>query len=219
MPTCLHLTVWFLLCISGSVHLIRAQNQTEAPTTHPDEARALNSIFADWRIRAPREWNISGELCSGAAIDEEITIDDKNYNPLIKCDCNFVNSTICRITALNVAQNYLTGSLSPSIGNLIRMEWMTIGINALSGPFPKEIGLLTELKSLGIGVNNFSGSIPAEIGNCTKLLKIYLGNSGLSGEIPSSFANLVALEDAWLNDLDVTGPIPEFIGTWTKLTI
>ncbi|CAH2065726.1 unnamed protein product [Thlaspi arvense] len=242
MPTCMLLTVWFLLCIHGLVNLVQAQNRT-GTTTHPDEAQALNSIFATWKIQAPKEWNISGELCSGAAIDESITIDDKAYNPFIKCGCNFADSIFCRITALkvfardvvgpippqlwtliyltnlNLAQNYLTGSLSPAIGNLTRMEWITFGVNALSGTFPKEIGLLTDLKSLSIGLNNFSGSIPAEIGNCTKLLKIYIGNSGLRGGIPLSFANLVQLEDAWFNDLDVTGRIPEFIGKWTKLTI
>ncbi|WZZ87091.1 hypothetical protein YC2023_115670 [Brassica napus] len=211
MPTCLLLTVWFLLCIPGSLHMVAAQNKIGA-TTHPDDKKALNSIFTAWKIRASREWNTSGELCSGVAIDDNIFIDDKAYNPFIKCDCTFNNSTICRITALyrpippqlwtliyltnlNLAQNYLTGSISPAIGNLTRMEW------------------------LGIGLNNFSGPIPAEIGTCTKLLKIYLSNSGLRGEIPSTFANLVELEDVSMNDLDVTGQIPELIGNWTKLTI
>ncbi|KAJ0241222.1 Malectin domain-containing protein [Hirschfeldia incana] len=236
---CLLLTVWFL-CILCSIHVVRAQNRTGA-STHPDEARALNSIFATWKIRAPREWNISGELCSGAAIEDGVTIDSRAYNPLIKCDCSFVNSTICRITALkvyaidvvgtipeelwtleyltnlNLAQNFLTGSLSPAIGNLTRMEWVTFGINALSGPIPKEIGLLRNLKSLAVGSNNFSGSIPAEIGSCTKLQQIYIDSSGLSGEIPQSFANLVELQVVWMMDLEVTGRIPDFIGNWTKL--
>ncbi|KAH0895282.1 hypothetical protein HID58_057711 [Brassica napus] len=235
---CLLITVWFL---SGSVHVVRAQNRTGA-TTDPDEARALNSIFAAWRIPAPREWNISGELCSGAAMDDSVTIDDKAYNPLIKCDCTFNSSKICRITALkvyaievvgpippqlwtlhyltnlNLGQNVLTGSLPPAIGNLTRMQYMTFGINALSGPVPKEIGLLKDLRSLSISSNNFSGSIPPEIGSCTKLQKMYIGSSGLTGVIPLSFANLVQLEDAWITDLQVTGPIPDFIGNWTKLT-
>ncbi|KAG2301935.1 hypothetical protein Bca52824_030586 [Brassica carinata] len=241
MATSMFLTVWLLLCIP-SFHLVRAQKQIGA-TTHPGEAEALNSIFAAWNIRAPKEWNTSGDPCSGAAIDENITIDVKDYNPLIKCNCDFQNSTICRITALkvfainvegpippqlwtltyltnlNLARNFLTGPLSPAIGKLVRMEWLTFETNALSGPFPKEIGLLKELKSLGIGLNNFSGSIPAEIGNCKKLLKIYLSSSRLRGEIPSSFASLVNLEDAMITDLDITGQIPEFIGKWTKLKI
>ncbi|CAA7014355.1 unnamed protein product [Microthlaspi erraticum] len=237
---CLLLTLCFL-SITGSVHVVRAQNRTGA-TTHPDEAHALNSIFATWNIRASSQWNITGELCSGAAIDSSVTVENPSYNPIIKCDCNFVNSTICRITALkvfaidvvgtipdelwtleyltnlNLAQNFLSGPLSPAIGNLTRMEWMTFGINALSGPVPKEIGLLTNLKSLSISSNNFSGSIPPEIGSCTKLQQIYIDSSGLSGGIPSSFANLVELETAWITDLEVTGRIPDFIGNWIKLT-
>ncbi|EFH70822.1 predicted protein [Arabidopsis lyrata subsp. lyrata] len=237
---CLLLTVWFL-CNSGSVYVVRAQNRTVA-TTHPDEARALNSIFAAWRIRAPREWNISGELCSGAAIDASVQDSNPAYNPLIKCDCSFENSTICRITNikvyamevvgpipqqlwtleyltnLNLGQNVLTGSLPPAIGNLTRMQWMTFGINALSGPVPKEIGLLTNLKLLSISSNNFSGSIPDEIGRCTKLQQIYIDSSGLSGRIPVSFANLVELEQAWIADMELTGQIPDFIGDWTNLT-
>ncbi|WZY76338.1 hypothetical protein YC2023_022722 [Brassica napus] len=241
MPTCLLLTVWFLICILDSVHLVRAQNQMGA-TTHPDEAETLNSIFAAWKIPAQKAWNTSGDLCSGVAIDDRIKIDDKDYNPLIKCNCNFVNSTICRITALkvyaidvvgpippqlwsltyltnlNLGQNYLTGSLSPAIGNLTRMEWMSFGINALYGPLPKEIGLLTNLKSLAIGVNNFSGSIPAEIGNCTKLIKIYIGNTGLAGEIPLSFANLVLLEDVSLGDIPNGSISLEFIKDMKSLS-
>ncbi|KAJ0249997.1 hypothetical protein HA466_0142160 [Hirschfeldia incana] len=236
MPTCLHLTVWFILCILGSIHLVQSQNRTGA-TTDPDEAQALNSIFAAWGKQAPREWNISGQLCSGAAIGENITIDDKGYNPLIKCDCTFNGSTICRITALkvyamdvigpippqlwtlthltnlNLAQNFLTGSLSPAIGNLTRMEWLTFGINALSGPIPKEIGLLTDLKSLGISSNKFSGSLPAEIGNCTKLQQIYMDSSDFTGGIPSSFANLVELQTALdfvLLNLDLPFPTGYF---------
>ncbi|KAL1221492.1 putative LRR receptor-like serine/threonine-protein kinase [Cardamine amara subsp. amara] len=237
---CLYLTFWFLY-ISGLVHVVRSQNQTGA-TTHADEARVLNSIFAAWRIPKPRDWNTSGELCSGVAINAAVTIDAKEYNPLIKCVCTFDNSSICRITALkvyainvvgpipqelwtlqyltnlNLGQNYLTGSLPPAIGNLTRMQWMTFGINALSGPLPKEIGLLTDLRLLGISSNNFSGSLPAEIGSCTKLEQIYMDSSGLGGGIPSSFANLVELQVAWIMDLELTGQIPDFIGSWTKLT-
>lgn len=70
-------------------------------------ARALNKIFETWKIRATDAWNMSGELCSGAAIEDSVSIDNLFYNPLIKCDCSFVDSTICRIIAL-----YLSFSLS-----------------------------------------------------------------------------------------------------------
>ncbi|XP_019091904.1 PREDICTED: probable LRR receptor-like serine/threonine-protein kinase At1g56140 isoform X3 [Camelina sativa] len=212
----LSLLVWFVF-MSGLFHVVRPQNRTRA-TTDPDEARALNNIFRTWKITATKDWNISGELCSGAAIDDSVSIDNLAFNPLIKCDCTFVDSTICRIVALrangmdvagripddlwtlvfisnlNLHQNFLSGPLSPGIGNLTQMQWMTFGANALTGPVPKEIGLLTDLRSLAIDMNNFSGFLPPEIGNCTRLVKI------------------------WINDIQLTGQIPDFIGSWTKLT-
>lgn len=60
-------------------------------------ARALNTMFERWGISAREQWNISGELCSGVAIDSTPII---NMNPGIKCSCSFNNGTTCRITAL-----------------------------------------------------------------------------------------------------------------------
>ncbi|KAJ4909594.1 putative LRR receptor-like serine/threonine-protein kinase [Raphanus sativus] len=180
------------------------------------KTRALNSIFATWGIQAPNEWNTSGELCSGAARDNGVDVED--FNPMIKCNCTFANSTICRITKLRVYAIDVVGNIPDELWTLEYLTNLTFGINALSGPVPKEIGLLTDLKSLSIGSNNFSGSMPAEIGSCTQLQQIYIDSSGLSGEIPLSFANLVELQTVWMMDLEFTGRIPEFIGNWTKLT-
>ncbi|KAH7528112.1 hypothetical protein FEM48_Zijuj05G0037300 [Ziziphus jujuba var. spinosa] len=200
--------------------------------------RALNAIFEQWNLKAEEHWNISGEPCSGTAIDST-PVD--NYDPFIKCDCSFNRSTVCHITQLrvyaidvvgpipeelwtltylinlNLAQNYLTGPLSPSIGNLTRMQWLSLGINAFSGEVPKELGQLTELLSLAFGGNNFSGPLPRELGNLSKLQQLYIDSSGISGEIPSTFANLQNLVTVWASDNAFTGQIPEFIGNWTKL--
>ncbi|XP_057988851.1 probable LRR receptor-like serine/threonine-protein kinase At1g56140 isoform X1 [Hevea brasiliensis] len=112
---------------------------------------------------------------------------------------------------------YLTGNLSPSIGNLTRMQYLNIGINSLSGELPKELGLLTDLRSIGFGSNNFSGPLPSELGNCTKLQQIYFDSSGVSGDIPSTYANLKSMVTVWASDNELTGGIPNFIGNWSKL--
>ncbi|KAI8024617.1 putative LRR receptor-like serine/threonine-protein kinase [Camellia lanceoleosa] len=65
--------------------------------------------------------------------------------------------TLTFLINLDLRQNYLTGSLSASIGNLSRMQYLTVGINALLGELPKELGKLTDLRSLAFGTNNFSG--------------------------------------------------------------
>ncbi|KAI6691704.1 hypothetical protein NL676_028532, partial [Syzygium grande] len=201
----------------------------------------LNSIWSTWGLTY-QTWNISGEPCRGATIDDSISFDDNSYNPFIKCDCSFNNSTTCHITQLkvyalsvagpipdelwnltylfnlNLAQNLLTGSLSPSIGNLTRMQYLSVGINALSGELPPQLGLLTELLSLSFSTNNFNGSLPSELGNLSKLQQLYFDSSGVSGEIPSTFSKLKNLHTVWASDNNLIGSIPEFIGDWSQLT-
>ncbi|XP_028752449.1 probable LRR receptor-like serine/threonine-protein kinase At1g56130 [Neltuma alba] len=218
--------------------LVTVSSQDQNITTDPSEARTLNSIFNKWGISAVQDaWNISGEVCSGQAIDSAIDI--QAFNPFIKCDCS---NGICHITALMVYaldvvgeipkdlwtlthltylkldQNYLTGSLPLAIGNLTRMQYLSFGTNALSGELPKELGNLTELILLGLGSNNFYGSIPSELGKLEKLEQIYIDSSGLSGQIPPTFANLKNLVTVWASDMELTGRIPDFIGNWSKLT-
>ncbi|KAG5548372.1 hypothetical protein RHGRI_013914 [Rhododendron griersonianum] len=216
----------------GSWHLSR----------YPFVMSALNSVFSQWKIRPTYyQWNISGEPCNGAAIDTTVlwNIDSTDYNPGIRCDCN---GTVCHITqlkvyaldvvggipeelwsltslySLNLALNYLTGPLSPSIANLTQMQYLSLGINVLSGEVPKELGKLTNLIVLSISTNNFSGSLPSELGNLVKLERFYFDSSGVSGAIPSTFAALQNLSRVWGSNNELTGSIPGFIGSWSKLS-
>ncbi|KAK7847658.1 putative lrr receptor-like serine/threonine-protein kinase [Quercus suber] len=224
------------------LEVAQSQSQNKAqPRTDPAEVRALNSVFQKWGISAqPDQWNISGEPCSGAAIDST-NFDDPNRNPFIKCDCSFNNSSTCHITQLkvsdldvvgvipeelwsltflfnlNLSQNYLTGSLSVSIGNLTSMQYLTLAFNALSGMLPKELGNLMNLISLSLSTNKFSGSLPSELGNLVKLEEFNFDSSGISGELPSTFAKLQNLQIVWASDTNLTGRIPDFIGTWSNL--
>ncbi|KAL0320982.1 UNVERIFIED_CONTAM: putative LRR receptor-like serine/threonine-protein kinase [Sesamum radiatum] len=217
-----------------------AQNRTTnaAATTDPLEARAVNAMFQRWGISATDNWNISGELCSGAAIDDTEVI---TLNPGIKCDCSYNNGSTCHITALrvqalnvsgpipeelwnltymddlNLGINYLTGPISASIGNLSRMQYLNFGANALSGVIPREIGLLTDLRSLSFNTNNFSGHLPSELGNLSRLAQIYVDSSGVRGPIPPTFANLRSLERVKLQGNLFEGPIPPSFSGLTSL--
>ncbi|CAL9016580.1 unnamed protein product [Prunus brigantina] len=229
----------------GGIGIAEAQAPTSQPqaTTDSSEVRALNSIFAQWKISAnQRQWNTTGDPCSGAAIDST-AFGNEDYNPFIKCDCSFDSNSTCHITQLkvysldvvgvipdelwtltflfdlNLAQNYLTGPLSASIGNLTSMQYLSLGINALSGELPKELGNLTDLRTFAFGANNFSGPLPSELGSLSKLKELYFDSSGVSGEIPSTFANLQNLETVWASDTELTGRIPDFIGNWSKLSV
>ncbi|CAI9772825.1 unnamed protein product [Fraxinus pennsylvanica] len=231
---------YFVLIILFLLEIAGAQTTRNA-TVDPSEARALNSIFQRWEISGTNQrWNISGELCSGVAIDDT-TIDV--INPGIKCGCSFNNNTVCRITALNLGQNYLTGPLPASIGNLTRMQYLSFGINALSGELPRELGMLKDLKSLSFSTNNFSGSLPSELGNLTKLTQMRFQGNSFQGPIPPSFSNLTSLNDLRISDLsngsftldflrnmkslgtlvlrnnNISGSIPSNIGDYQNLTL
>ncbi|KAJ4754844.1 Leucine-rich repeat transmembrane protein kinase [Rhynchospora pubera] len=213
-----------------------------AQVTPQTEVAALNAILGRFGKKANSNWNISGEPCSGWAVDSTDLDNNWNFNPGIKCDCKYDNGTTCHIVKLrvyalnvvgtipdelqnltylanlNLAQNYLTGSIPAFVGNLTAMQYLTFGTNALSGPIPKELGNLQNLISLGIGTNNFSGSVPAEFGNLTSLQKLYMGSSGLSGELPETLSNLKNMKILWANDCAFTGKIPDYIGTiWTSM--
>ncbi|URE20783.1 LRR receptor-like serine threonine-protein kinase [Musa troglodytarum] len=201
---------------------------------------ALNAILGWWGRTASATsspaWNISGEPCSGAAIDST-SFDSAAFNPAIKCDCSYDNATTCHITQLKVyaldvvgripdelqnltyltnlylAQNYLTGPLPAFIGNLTGLQYLSVGTTALSGGIPKELGKLTNLLSLSISTNNFSGPLPLELGNLTNLQQLYVSSCGASGEFPSTISGLKNLKTLWLSNNNFTGKIPDFSRT------
>ncbi|RXH98796.1 hypothetical protein DVH24_011121 [Malus domestica] len=212
-------------------------------TTDPSEVRALNSIFVQWDTKAvPGLWNISGEPCSGSAINGTNLLDNPDINPVIECDCSYDNNATCHITKLRVYalnkrgvfpeefvalryltylfidRNYFTGPLPAFIGKMSALTLLSIGFNPFSGPIPKELGNLKELTLLSIGSTNFSGTLPPELGNLVTLEQLYMDFCGVSGEIPSTFAKLTNMRVFHASDSPFSGKIPDFIGNWTQLT-
>ncbi|XP_068319358.1 probable LRR receptor-like serine/threonine-protein kinase At1g56140 [Pyrus communis] len=213
-------------------------------TTDPSEVRALNSIFEQWDTQpVPGQWNISGEPCSGSAIDGTRTdIYSPYINPGIVCNCSYDNNATCHITnltvfalnkrgvfpeeflalryltSLSIDHNYFTGPLPAFIGNMYALTELSISVNSFSGPIPKELGNLKELTYLSIGSNNFSGTLPPELGNLVKLEQLYMYSSGVGGKIPSTFAKLTKMQTLSASDNPFSGKIPDFIGNWTQLT-
>ncbi|KAE8722924.1 putative LRR receptor-like serine/threonine-protein kinase [Hibiscus syriacus] len=243
-PSCSKCLLVFLLFIIFFIGCSKYCNaQTPTTTTDPSEVRALNEIFKQWETQAPDGWNITGEPCSGVALSQSDSVfEDSANNPSIRCDCSFENATVCHITRLRVFslekrgripeqllafrylnffmidQNFFTGPLPAFIGNLSKLQLLSVAHNSLSGPIPKEIGNLKKLYLLSLGVNNFSGAIPPELGNLVELQQLYINSCGLTGEFPSTFAKLWNLQIVGASDNAFTGKIPEFIGSnWTRL--
>ncbi|XP_062096584.1 probable LRR receptor-like serine/threonine-protein kinase At1g56140 isoform X2 [Humulus lupulus] len=251
---CVNNIRWSLLCCSFIVFFLlslpphpsmaqtQTQTQTQNATTDLSEVRALNTLFGKWGIKPnTTSWNISGDPCTGTAIDDNIKREDMD-NPGVKCNCTFDSNSTCHVTHLRVQElelqgtipeeitafkfltylkinlNHLSGTLPVFLGNFSVLEQIDVGHNAFHGAVPKELGNLKNLNMLALGSNNFSGPLPPEIGNLLKLEQIYIDSSGISGEFPSTFANLKNMQILDTLDTPLSGKIPDFIGNWTRLT-
>ncbi|KAJ0086997.1 hypothetical protein Patl1_06846 [Pistacia atlantica] len=65
----------FVSCIFVDLLVLHVAQTQAQPTTAPHEVGTLNALYEKWGISANQnQWNISGEPCSGAAIDVSITI-------------------------------------------------------------------------------------------------------------------------------------------------
>ena len=74
-----------------------------------------------------------------------------------------------RVARLSLAQNGLTGSIPPTVGNLTNLEVLALSLNQLTGSIPSTVGNLTNLRNLILGRNQLTGSIPSTVGNLTNL--------------------------------------------------
>ncbi|XP_073010469.1 LRR receptor kinase SERL2-like [Typha latifolia] len=102
----------------------------------------------------------------------------------------------------------LSGSLSPSIGNLTNLETVLLQNNNISGKIPPEIGRLSKLRTLDLSINHFTGEIPTSLGHLGNLKYLRLNNNSLNGAFPVSSANLKQLIFLDLSYNNLSGPIP-----------
>ncbi|XP_025799143.1 probable LRR receptor-like serine/threonine-protein kinase At5g45780 isoform X3 [Panicum hallii] len=108
-----------------------------------------------------------------------------------------------------MANNGLSGTLSPSIGNLSHLQTMSLQNNKISGDIPPEIGKLTNLNALDLSSNEFVGDIPSSLGQLTRLNYLRLDRNNLSGQIPVDVAKLPGLTFLDLSFNNLSGPVPK----------
>ncbi|PRQ48792.1 putative transferase, protein kinase RLK-Pelle-DLSV family [Rosa chinensis] len=213
-------------------------------------ARVLNSVFEKWKIRAdPKQWNTTGDPCSGAAIDStshSTKFDDPAYNPFIICDCSYQSGTICHITQLKVQNLGVVGVIPDELwsltsltnlyafSELLYLSWTQFSYpicdispmycrnlerNSLTGPLSAAIANLTGLQYFTIGINDLSGEIPKELGQLTELRSLAFGRNNFSGSLPSELGNLFKLQQLYVDSCGVSGEIPPTFADLQNLEI
>uniref|UniRef100_A0A7C9DKG8 non-specific serine/threonine protein kinase n=1 Tax=Opuntia streptacantha TaxID=393608 RepID=A0A7C9DKG8_OPUST len=141
--------------------------------------------------------------------DDYHVLDGWDINSVDPCTWNMVGcSAEGFVTSLDMASMGLSGTLSPSIGNLTHLHSMLIQNNKLCGSIPTEIGKLQQLQTLDLSDNQFSGEIPESIGCLRHLSYLKLSKNQLSGNIPGLVANLTGLSFLDLAFNNLSGPTP-----------
>ncbi|KAF5766191.1 putative protein kinase RLK-Pelle-LRR-II family [Helianthus annuus] len=114
------------------------------------------------------------------------------------------------VIGLGTPSQNLSGTLSPSIGNLTNLQIILLQNNNITGSIPKEIGKLKMLQTLDLSDNKFINEIPSSLGHLTSLQYIRLNNNSLSGPIPESVASMTQLAFVDLSFNNLSGPVPIF---------
>ncbi|XP_027159074.1 probable LRR receptor-like serine/threonine-protein kinase At3g47570 isoform X2 [Coffea eugenioides] len=122
-----------------------------------------------------------------------------------------------RVTALNISNLGLTGTIPPQLGNLSFLMSLDMSRNNFYGELPHELIRLSRLRVLSLGINMLSGNIPSWVGSFQQLRHFSLKNNSFTGFIPPSISNMSKLETLILQVNSLQGAIPMEIGKLKKL--
>ncbi|KAG6535336.1 hypothetical protein ZIOFF_000301 [Zingiber officinale] len=140
----------------------------------------------NWNDGDPCISNWTGVICHNSTLDDEYL----------------------HVLELQLLRMNLSGTLSPELGALSRMEILDFMWNNISGSIPTEVGNITSLRLLLLNGNRLSGSLPETIGHLLNLDRIQIDQNFISGEIPRSFANLNKTKHFHMNNNSISGQIP-----------
>lgn len=132
--------------------------------------------------------------------------------------CNFAMVTCSSdhfVIALGIPSQSISGTLSPSIGNLTNLQTLLMQDNNITGPIPFEVGRLQNLQTLDLSDNFFIGQIPDSLSHMKGLNYLRLNNNSLTGPIPSSLANMTQLAFLDISYNNLSEPVPRNINAKT----
>ena len=118
-----------------------------------------------------------------------------------------------RVTGLILRDNGLSGELPALLGEMDRLEVLSLDRNNLSGEIPDQLGNLSSLTRLSLNRNNLEGPIPDSLSNLESLGILGIArNSDLSGGLPAWLGDLKYLTRISLHDTALSGPLPAELG-------
>lgn len=130
-------------------------------------------------------------------------------NAVDPCGWNIVGcSHDLSVVTLIIPSQGLSGTISPSIGNLTHLVKVLLQDNNISGPIPAELGKLPKLQELDLSDNLLTGEIPPSLSQLNSLQYLRLNNNSLTGPIPLALGNMTQLIFLDLSFNNLSGPMP-----------
>ncbi|KAG8499124.1 hypothetical protein CXB51_005584 [Gossypium anomalum] len=173
----------FLLFFAANIAFLSA-------VTDPHDAAALQSLKDSWQ-NTPPSWDKSDDPCG--ATWEGVTCNSSRVTALglstmgLKGKLSGDIGGLTELRSLDLSFNRdLSGSLSPRLGDLEKLNILILAGCGFTGNIPEELGNLAELSFLALNSNNFTGKIPPSLGKLSKLYWLDLADNQLVGAIPVS---------------------------------
>ena len=124
------------------------------------------------------------------------------------CDWYGVSCQQGDITALELAQNNLSGQFQLDFSALPMLAVLDLAGNSLTGTIPASIEAASRLQQLDLSNNGFSGALPAALGQLNALQQLVLTDNFFSGGLPSVVGNLTNLNWLDVSDNNLQGTLP-----------
>ncbi|CAL8166009.1 unnamed protein product [Prunus armeniaca] len=207
----IRLLLFLAFCYAG-IHMISSE-------TNPDDVAVFISLKGAW-TNLPPSWNDKSNDPCGMNW-EGVTCNNSRVTALglsamaLKGKIEGDIGGLSELRSLDLSFNQgLTGSLSPRLGDLSKLNILILAGCGFSGNIPDALGNLGELTFLALNTNNFTGKIPPSLGKLSKLFWLDLADNQLTGTLPistpvtSGLDKLLKAKHFHFNKNQLSGTIP-----------
>ncbi|CAL9003104.1 unnamed protein product [Prunus brigantina] len=202
----------FLAFCSAGIHVIFSETNSTDAAVFISFKRAWKNLPLSWNDESNdpcgKKWE--GVTCSDSRVTA-LGLSAMNLKGQIEGDIGGLSE----LRSLDLSFNKgLTGSLSPRLGDLSKLNILILAGCGFSGNIPDELGNLGELTFLALNTNNFTGKIPPSLGELSKLFWLDLADNQLTGILPistpvtSGLDKLLKAKHFHFNQNQLSGTIP-----------
>ena len=126
---------------------------------------------------------------------------------------------LSRLNYLTLDKCGIKTKLPRELGNLTNLTMLSLYKNYIYGNIPEELGNLLNLEWMDLSSNSLTGAIPEKLYDAKNLRYLFLDQNKLSGRISPKIDNLLNLNELVFSNNKLTGPIPVSLGCLTKINL